>query len=81
MDKDIKSILEMLPKDATYYFTSGENERLMPAKKLMLDAVVHNLRGKAFNKPKKALKEAKKNASSGDAILVLGSNFVIAELV
>lgn len=80
-DKPVKAILEALPKDATYYFTSGENERLMPAKKLMLDAVVHNLRGKSFNTPKKALKEAKINAAKDDVILVMGSNFVIAELV
>ena len=80
-DKDIDNILELLPKDAIYYFTEAKIPRALDAKKLQKKARAYNLFGEVFNNTNNALKKAKKNADKMDLILIGGSTFIVAELI
>ena len=78
-DKDVKSILKLLPKDATYYFCKANIPRALPEKELFELANQHNLKGKKFNSVSMALSEAKKQAKSDDLIFIGGSTFTVAD--
>jgi dihydrofolate synthase/folylpolyglutamate synthase len=80
-DKDITSVLNQLPKDATYYFCSPKLERALPAEELVMLAALRNLAGKSYLSVSKALEDAKANASTTDVIFVGGSTFVVAEVL
>jgi dihydrofolate synthase/folylpolyglutamate synthase len=78
-DKDVNSILKLLPKDATYYFCKANIPRALPEKELFELANQHNLKGKKFNSVSMALSEAKKQAKSDDLIFIGGSTFTVAD--
>ncbi len=80
-DKDLDSVLALLPKEATYYFTAADVPRALPADELQALASAHQLRGEAFTSVRKALEAARLYASSHDLIYIGGSVFVVAEVV
>ena len=79
-DKDVNAVLELLPKNATYYFTKAQIERAMQEDDLQQLALNHSLLGTAFVNVNMALNCAKSNASIDDLILVCGSVFLIGEV-
>ena len=80
-DKDIDNILEVLPKDAIYYFTQAKIPRSLDANILQKKAQNHGLKGEIFKKTEDAFKKAKRNAEKSDLILIGGSTFIVAELI
>lgn len=80
-DKDISSVLRILPKDAIYYFTRAKNKRALPSKELSRLALDHNLIGDTFDNVADAYNAAKINATSSDCIFVGGSNFIVADFL
>ena len=78
-DKDISTNLSLLPKNAHYYFCNANLPRALDAVKLQEQAAKFKLKGDAYSSVSKALKNARKNASKKDLILVTGSVFVVAE--
>ena len=80
-DKDSSSVLEILPKNGTYYFCNSDNPRLLKSDELQKRAKPYNLCGNSFTTVTEALEDAKVNASEKDLILIIGSNFIIAEVV
>ncbi len=80
-DKDHSAILDLLPKNAIYYFTRAAIPRSMEAEKLELLASEHGLKGYAYLNPKCALEAAKKNAGANDLIFIGGSTFVVADVL
>jgi dihydrofolate synthase/folylpolyglutamate synthase len=80
-DKDISKILTPLPKKATYYFCKADIPRALDASLLASEGKKHSLRGEVYDSVKTAVKAAKKQASSGDLILITGSAFVVAEAI
>lgn len=80
-DKDIDKILTLLPKDATYYFTEPQLPRKLEVEKLQQKAKIHQLIGDIYHHPKDALGVAKSKASDNDLILVIGSFFVVGEIL
>lgn len=78
-DKDVTSILNLLPKTATYYFCKANIPRALPEKELFDLAKQHDLRGKKFPTVSEALTEAKKQAKPTDLIFVGGSTFTVAD--
>jgi len=80
-DKDVKTVLKMLPKDAEYYFTNAKIPRAMPAAELAEKAINIGLQGKIYKSVEEAKKNAKKNAADNDLIFIGGSTFVVAEVV
>ncbi len=80
-DKDINTVMEMLPKDAVYYFTQASTHRAIPVGKVMEYATSHGLRGNGFNNVKDAYHQALRDASTEDFIFVGGSSYVVADLL
>lgn len=80
-DKDVSSILAMMPGDARYYFVKPSVERGLDANKLMEQAQACNLNGDAFDSVAEGYKKALSEAEEGDMIFVGGSTFVVADLL
>lgn len=79
-DKDIQSILPLLPKDAHYIFTQAETKRAIPAELLSKMASSYGLAGVCVNSVQEAYKRANQLASEKDMIFIGGSTYVVAEL-
>ncbi|MHC1705456.1 MAG: folylpolyglutamate synthase/dihydrofolate synthase family protein [Tenuifilaceae bacterium] len=80
-DKNIDGVLELLPKDAIYYFTKASIPRALDEVVLSKRARNYNLKGESFSTVKEALAAAKNNAKPNDLIFIGGSTFVVAEVV
>jgi dihydrofolate synthase/folylpolyglutamate synthase len=80
-DKEIDTILQMMPKDATYYFCKADIPRGLDANELRIKAEVFGLNGETFNSVKSALKTAQQRAGAKDLVFVGGSTFIVAEVV
>jgi dihydrofolate synthase/folylpolyglutamate synthase len=80
-DKDIENILEVLPKQATYYWTQPHLERALSADDLAEKGFLKGLKGLVFHQVTDALSAAKANAKTDDLIFVGGSTFVVAEVL
>jgi dihydrofolate synthase / folylpolyglutamate synthase len=80
-DKDVKSMLSKLPKNATYYFCKADIPRGLKASKLTEQAKEFSLNGKTYLSVKEALKSAQQAAGPLDLVMVGGSAFVVAEVI
>ena len=90
-DKDVSTVLSMLPKDAVFYFTQASVQRAMPAEELAQKAIsVFNslpsgqAQARQFSIYKdvvSAYQAAKAAASDDDLIFIGGSTFVVADLL
>ena len=80
-DKDITSVLKMMPKNAEYYFTQASIKRAMPADDLKNMAERFGLMGNSHPNVKEALKAALSDSSDDDFIFVGGSCFIVADLL
>ncbi|MDR0863445.1 MAG: bifunctional folylpolyglutamate synthase/dihydrofolate synthase [Candidatus Symbiothrix sp.] len=78
-DKDISSVLALLPKEATYYFTQASIPRALDAAKLAEQAAAFGLKGTVFHTVDDAFLAAKHYATEKDFIFVGGSTFVVAD--
>ncbi len=78
-DKDISHVLELLPREAEYYFTQAAVPRALPAAGLKKQAERNSLEGQHYNSVKEAVESALNNAGKNDFILIGGSNFVVGE--
>nr|WP_321222870.1 folylpolyglutamate synthase/dihydrofolate synthase family protein [uncultured Psychroserpens sp.] len=80
-DKDVDSILPLLPKKARYYFCKPNVPRGLDAEILKLKFKSSGFKGDSYQSVTKALDEAKSAAKLNDLIYVGGSTFVVAEVV
>lgn len=80
-DKDIDGILQLLPKEAEYYFCKADIPRGLSADILAEKAINCGLQGKVYESVRKAYSTALGNAQEGDLVFVGGSNFTVAEVV
>ena len=80
-DKDITSMLKLLPEDATYYFCNASIPRALPAADLKAKAAEFGLEGSVYASVAEALAAAKRDASESDFIFIGGSNFTVAEIL
>ncbi len=78
-DKDLNSILQVLPAEARYYFTKANIPRALDAGLLMSEAKKVGLKGKVYASVKDALRAAKEMAQKEDLIFISGSTFIVAE--
>lgn len=79
-DKDVKSILNLFPKNANYYFTEFSNERSMKIddiKQNVQDLINDNCN--YFLNPNDALTSAQQHANHEDTIVAIGSFFLISD--
>ncbi len=80
-EKDVNSVLELFPKEATYYFCSPAIARGLNVDTLKEIATAKGLQGERYSSVAEALNAAKAQALSTDFIFVGGSTFVVAEVV
>lgn len=80
-DKDISSVLGILPKDAVYYFTKATNKRSLPSDVLASLAWKYNLKGYTFENVPDAYRHAIEKADENDCVFIGGSNFVVADFL
>lgn len=80
-DKDVESVLAILPPDATYYFCKASIPRAMDESILAEKARRHGLHGNNFPTVAAAYEAARKQARPEDMIYIGGSTFVVAEVI
>ena len=91
-DKDIDTVLGLLPENAVYYFTQPATSRALPAEELCrrwhalhpianLQSPIANRQSpiSAFSTVREALAAAQRAASADDIIFIGGSNYVVGE--
>jgi dihydrofolate synthase / folylpolyglutamate synthase len=79
-DKEAAPVLELLPKEAQYYFTQAHIPRALPSKELQENASTFSLKGNAYPDVNEALQAALTNALPDDLVIVCGSIFLVAEV-
>ena len=80
-DKKIDKVLELLPKNAIYYFTKAQIPRALNEIDLQKQGGECGLKGDVYPTIKQALEQAKSDYREGDLIFVGGSNFTVAEIL
>ncbi len=78
-DKDVDTILGMMPRQAAYYFTQPHNHRALSADTLRSMATAHGLVGECYDSVSEAVSAAQKTATDESLIFVGGSNYLIGE--
>ncbi len=79
-DKDISSILSLLPKEANYIFCQANIPRALQAIELLNKAIDFGLNGVIINEVNDAIDYAVSKCTEDDLIYVGGSTFVVAEI-
>jgi len=80
-DKDVEKALDALLKKATYYFSQPNLPRALGVKELQKLATKAGLKGTSFPTVKEAYQKAVEDAAPNDIVLVIGSVFVVAEVL
>lgn len=80
-DKDLSSIIDLLPKEATYYFCKPDIPRGLDGMELKQIFNDYGLKGEAYNSVSEAYKMALIKAKTNDLVFVGGSTFVVAEII
>ncbi len=79
-DKEIKTILSLLPTTAYYFFCQAKIPRAMKANELYSQALQFGLKGEIIQDVNEAIAKAKEISSPKDFIFIGGSTFVVAEI-
>lgn len=80
-DKDINKILDLFPKEATYYFCKADVPRGLDDQELQRMARDKGLIGEYYGSVKAAVQAAMLQANKGDVVYIGGSIFVVAEAI
>ena len=80
-DKDLDTVLTLLPKDATYYFTQASTHRAVPSEVVAQKAAKNALQGTIYNNVYAAYEAALSDAEEDDFIFIGGSSYVVADLL
>lgn len=80
-DKDLHTVIRMLPKEATFYWTQPSTKRAFPVKKIAEEAKEYGLDGNCYETVKDAYMTALKDAGEEDFIFVGGSSYIVADLL
>lgn len=80
-EKDVKSIMKLLPSNASYYLCSPSIERAFPLEELSCLVETYTASHSSHTSVSNALNAAKENSKPDDLIIVSGSTFVVAEII
>ncbi|MBL0065833.1 MAG: bifunctional folylpolyglutamate synthase/dihydrofolate synthase [Bacteroidetes bacterium] len=80
-DKDVTSILKLLPVNAKYYFCKANLPRALGQEELKNQAQNFGLKGEAYDSVYDAFLAAKNAAEKSDFVFIGGSTFVVAEIL
>lgn len=79
-DKDIDTVMNMLPQNAIYYWTQASTKRAIPALKVKEKGEAHQLKGTIYDKVVDAYKAALGESGNEDFIFVGGSSYIVSDL-
>nr|WP_262905913.1 folylpolyglutamate synthase/dihydrofolate synthase family protein [Hymenobacter terricola] len=79
-DKDVASMLALLPPEGIYYFCAANIPRALPAEELMLQAAAIGVVGQGYGSVAAAVVAARAAAGPEDVVFIGGSTFVVAEV-
>jgi dihydrofolate synthase/folylpolyglutamate synthase len=80
-DKNLDTVLDILPKSATYYFCKPKVQRGMDEVELASKFLEKGFSGNFYSSVEQAYNEAKSRAKETDLIFIGGSTFVVAEVL
>ena len=80
-DKDLDTVMKMLPTDAIYYWTQATTKRAVKVENISEKGSKNNLYGNSYSSVKEAFNQALSEASDDDFIFVGGSSYVVADLL
>lgn len=80
-DKDVDHVMQLLPANATFYWTRASVHRAMNEHDVEGIGKLHHLRGLTFNSVSSAYDAALSKATPNDFVYIGGSCFVIADLL
>ena len=80
-DKDIEHVMDMLPKNAVYYFAQATTHRAIPVSVVGEKASTHGLHGTCYTSVDEAYEHALADADKDDFVFVGGSSYVVADLL
>ncbi|MDR1886353.1 MAG: bifunctional folylpolyglutamate synthase/dihydrofolate synthase [Prevotellaceae bacterium] len=78
-DKDLDSVIPLLPENAYYFFTQASIPRAMDAGMLADRCTKAGLNGEAVGRVDEAVRKAVEKATANDVIFIGGSTYVVAE--
>ena len=79
-DKSIEAVLDILPRNASYYFTQANIPRALSVSELQIKANKSGLIGSTYEHVGLAIEAAQLAAGKSDLIFIGGSTFVVAEI-
>ena len=80
-DKDVDTVMDMLPKDAAYYWTQASSQRAIPVEAIAKKGKQRRLRGKIHKNVGEAYQAALSDCNENDLIFVGGSSYIVADLL
>lgn len=80
-DKDVTTVMKMLPKDAIYYWTQATTKRAIKVEKIEELGTSLGLNGNVYPSVNKAFKAAQADAAEDDFIFVGGSSYIVADFL
>ena len=80
-DKDVNTVMEMLPKDAIYYWTQANTKRAIKVENIQAIGKEKGLIGRCYPSVKEAFNTALSEAEAGDFIFVGGSSYIVADFL
>ena len=80
-DKDLESLINLFPEQATYYFCTPIIQRGKPSEETQQLFNQLGYKGEAYASTQLAFKKALYSAEKSDIIYVGGSTFVVAEII
>ncbi len=80
-DKDVRTVMDMLPKEASYYWTQADSKRAIPAETIGQYGRERNLHGTPYPTVSEAYNAAVKKAAKDDFIFVGGSSYVVGDFL
>ncbi len=80
-DKDLDGVLQLLPKNAIYYFTKADSKRAVNEHDLQLQAAKHGLHGECYPTVHEAYTQCMQHALRDDFVFVGGSSYVVGDFL
>ena len=80
-DKDLNTVMSLLPKNAIYYWTQASSKRAIPVDIIAETGRKYHLSGTKYMRVIEAYQKAVSDATTDDFIFVGGSNYIIADLL
>ena len=78
-DKDVSTVMEMLPKDAVYYYTQASTYRAIPVAEVKRMGDTLGLHGTAYPTVAEAVRAAMSEAGIDDFVFIGGSTYLVAD--